>query len=390
MKEIGILEYHYHSIFFYAIARICKTKQTNVTLFTTKEIFSLIENHLKHKEQYKIILKKDNESISSFLKRVELICNEKIDILFVNTIQESCKDLPHYFRFKPNCKMILTVHDANTWLNQKLRINLFKPFATLDTFISSFFINRYILKKFDAINVIYPPIKDYILDNTSYNKPIFTLPFTFFDNSKIIKDKIEDTTIKFVIPGAIVQTRRDHDVVLDAFENLFKKYQSKISLCLLGSPSGAYGQRIIKRCKKMKGKHYNVAIFEDYVPEKIYDKTLRKCNIIIIPIKLESRSLGIIQETFGLTKSSGVVFDAIQYAKPMVVPSKLNIIKELKSSTLKYEHSKDLENTLSEFIEKEDKLEELIKNAYENSKYFSLKVLQNYFIKDVLGDLKNN
>lgn len=369
------------------MARICKTKNTHVTLFTTKKIFSLIENHFGQKDQYTIILKQDNESINSFLKRVEQICDKDIDLLFVNTIQESCKDLPHYFRFKPKCKMILTIHDANTWLKQKLTINIARPVATLDTFISIFFIKKLVLSKFDAINVIYSPIKEYILDNTSYNKEIFTLPFTFFNNTEKITDKHKNTKIKFVIPGAIIQSRRNHDVVLDAFDNLFKKFQGKISLCLLGKPNGAYGRRIFNRCKEMKEKQYDIMFFDEYVPEEIYDKTLQECSVVIAPIKLETRSLGVIKETFGLTKSSGVTFDAIQYAKPLVVPSELNIIKELQSSTLKYTTSKDLEHILTDLIENKERLEDLKKEAYKNSKYFSLDVLQGYFIKEILDKL---
>ena len=99
MKHIGILEYHYHSVFLNTMANICKTKDTNVTLFTTKNIYSLVEKHLINKDQFNIILKEENESINSFLKRVKYICNEKIDLLIVNTIQESLKDIPHYFMF---------------------------------------------------------------------------------------------------------------------------------------------------------------------------------------------------------------------------------------------------------------------------------------------------
>ena len=106
MKEIGILEYHYHSIYLVTLAKVCNTKNTHVTLFTTKEIFSLIKTHLENKEQYTIIIKEDKESIGSFLKKVERVCDEKIDLLFINTIQESLKDLPHYLNFKPKCKIL--------------------------------------------------------------------------------------------------------------------------------------------------------------------------------------------------------------------------------------------------------------------------------------------
>lgn len=385
LKEIGILEYRYHSIFFYSLARICNTKDTHVTLFTTKEILSLVENHLENKDQYTIILKEDDESINSFLKRVKKICNKKMGLLFVNTIQESCKDLPHYLRFKLQCKMILTVHDANTWLNQKFTIDIKKPFRTLDTIISSIIIQKIVLPKFDGINVVYPPIKDYILNNNLYNKEIYTFPFALFDNKKEVKLKDNHKKIKFVVPGAIIESRRDHEIIIDAFENLFENFNEKISLCLLGKPTGTYGKRMIKRCKKLKERGFDIRFFESFVPEKIYDQTIEESSVVIAPIKLKTTSLGTWKETFGLTKASGAPFEALQYAKPLVVPKKFNIIEELKSSTLKYTTSKDLEITLSEIINDKKKLLSLEENALENSKKLSFSTYKKYFENNLLN-----
>jgi len=62
VKNIGILEIHFHVKFLYTMMRICNTKETNVTVFTTKKIFSRIETYLYNKSKYKIILKEENES----------------------------------------------------------------------------------------------------------------------------------------------------------------------------------------------------------------------------------------------------------------------------------------------------------------------------------------
>ncbi|GAG18176.1 unnamed protein product, partial [marine sediment metagenome] len=97
MKEIGILEVHCHAKYLYTLCKICKTKKSNVTIFTTKEIFSRLEKYLENTKDYAIILKEDAESIHAFLKRVEKVCNDKIDVLFVNTFQLTCFHLPKYF-----------------------------------------------------------------------------------------------------------------------------------------------------------------------------------------------------------------------------------------------------------------------------------------------------
>lgn len=383
MKEIGILEVHCHVKFLHTTMKICKTKDTNVTVFTTKYLFSRLEKYLENKEDYNVVLKKDNEGLNSFLKRVEKICNEKIDLLLINTLQVSCFYLPRFFGFHPRSKTIMTVHTANAWLKPKPVFKLRKLIRTIDTNLSSFIVSKIILPRFDAINVIYPPIKDYILEETNYNKKIFTLPFNFFDETREV-DKKENKKIQFVIPGQIEEHRREYKVIIDAFEKLFNNFNEKIDLYLLGYPVGNYGKQILKRCKRMKKKGYNIFTFDTFVPEGEYNEIILKSDFIISPIKIKTRGMGEIQEIYGVTKGSAVVFEAIQYAKPLVVPYKFNIIKELKSSTLKYHDSNDLAKILIEFIDDRKKLLDFKTAALKNSKCFSLDILQEYFVKEIL------
>ena len=386
LKEIGILEYHYHSIFFYTLARICKTKNTNVTLFTTKEIFSLIENHLKQKDQYTVILKKEGESINSFLKRVGKICDEKIDLLFVNSIQETCKDLPHYFRFNPSCKMILTIHNVNAFLNKKITINIKKPFRTLDTILSSIIIQRIVLPKFDGINVVYPPIKRYIEKYTTWSKPVYTLPFTLFDlDKRLHSKKKKDEKIRLTVPGAIEKQRRDYNVLVDVFKSLFQQYDKQLSLILLGRPVGAYGERILKQFKEIKENKFDITIFEEYIPEETYDQMLMESDVILAPLKVKTHGLGTIEEIYGMTKGASAPFEALQYAKPLIVPAEFDILDELKSSTMQYTTSAELQTIITKLLSDKKMLIDLQRKAQTNSNKLSLPVLQKYFEKNLLN-----
>ena len=387
MKEIGILETYCHVKFLYTLSRICKTEKSNVTIFTTKEIFSKIETYLENKSDYNIILKYDNESKHSFIKRVEKICNEKIDLLFVNTIQTTCLNFPHFFGFKPKCKMILTIHTANAWFNKKPVFSIKKIFRTIDTNLSTIIIKTIILPKFNAINVIYYPIKEYILNNTDYKKKIFILPFELFDENIDIKSLRKDNKILFVVPGQIEEHRRVYEEVLDAFEELFKDFNENIILYILGFPVGIYGNKILKKCKKLEEKGYAIKYYDDFVPENIYTKIMKDIDIIVSPIRIKSRGAGIITEIYGKTKGTAAVYEAIQYAKPLVIPNEFNIVAELESSTLKYKDAKDLVNKLTKLILNKEKIKKLKKEANINSKKFSLKVLQKYFIGKILEKL---
>ena len=158
--NIGILETYTHVPLLYSFIKICNLNNTHITIFTTKKINEGLKSYLTGEEKSDLILKKDTESYYSFLKRVEKTCNNKIDLLFVNTIKEFPIDLAHYLNFKPKCKTILTIHHVNTWLSSNCIFNLKKPRKTFETNLCLFLISSCILPKFDAINVIYSPMKE--------------------------------------------------------------------------------------------------------------------------------------------------------------------------------------------------------------------------------------
>jgi len=384
--EIGIFEIRRHIPILYTFSRICKTSSTNVTIFTTKELYLRLETYLteKDKKDYDIILKEDNETFRSFVKRVETICNKKIDVLFINTIHETLLDLICYLGFNPKSKTILLIHHVNAWLKPRLIFGIKHPIRTADTNLASMLIHRFIFPKFDAINVIYHPLKDYIRSNTDYEKEIFTLPTSIFENAKTMKRQEDEGKLKIVIPGLIQGHRKDYGAVFPAFETLFKHHKEKIKLCVPGLPVGKFGRQIYNKFKDMEQKGCDVEIFDHFVPDDTFDDILTQSDIILAPIRIKTRADGDIEEIYGKTVGSGVVFNAIQYAKPIIVPAEFNMLPELKSSTLKYSDSIELENIITKLMSTPEKLQELKMNALTNSQKFSLKNLQDYFKKEIL------
>jgi len=392
LVEIGIFEIRRHIPILYTFSRICKTSNTNVTIFTTKELYLRLETYLsdKNKKNYDIILKEDNETFHSFVKRVETICNKKIDVLFINTIHETLLDLVCYLGFNPKSKTILLIHHVNAWLKPRLIFVIKHPIRTVDTNLASMLIRRFILNKFDAINVIYHPLKEYIRANTNYEKKIFTLPTSVFENDKTMKKRENVKKLKIVIPGLIQEHRKDYDTVFPAFKTLFEHHKEKIKLCIPGLPVGRFGRQIYDKFKEMEKKGYDVEIFDHFVPDDTFDDILTRSDIILAPIRIKTRADGEIEEIYGKTVGSGVVFNAIQYAKPIIVPAEFNMLPELESSTLRYSDSVELENIMEKLMSNPEKLQELKREALTNSQKFSLKNLQDYFEKNILKWLGEN
>jgi hypothetical protein len=139
----------------------------------------------------------------------------------------------------------------------------------------------------------------------------------------------------------------------------------------------------------MKQKGYDIENFRGYVPEETFDKILTESDLLLVPLKLKTRSNTEIEETYGLTVGSGVIFNAIQYAKPIIVPEEFNMINELKSSTKKYKNEKELEKQITYLIINPDELKKMKIEALNNAEKFSLKNQQDYFEKNILTWLKN-
>jgi glycosyltransferase involved in cell wall biosynthesis len=387
--EIGILEIQRHTPVLYTFCRICKTKNTNVTIFTTKELFIRLEKYLKNKQDYDVVLKRRHENKHAFLKRVEHICNQKIDLLFINTIHETILDLANYLSFNPKSKMILTVHHVNSWLKPRLVFNIKHIIRTINTNFSSILISKFIFPKFDAINVIYHPLKDYIQTNTDFEKEVFTIPTSIFENHVIKGRPRENEKLVIVIPGLIQEHRKDYTAIFPAFKKLFEQYNEKIRLYILGFPVERFGRQVYRKFKDMKQKQYDVVIFDKFIPDDIFYSILKQSDIILAPIRIKSRADGEIEEIYGKTVGSGVVYNSILYAKPIIVPAEFNMLPELKTSTLNYTNSMNLEKIIKELISKPKKLQQLKKEAFTNSQKFSLKNLQDYFEREILTWAKN-
>ena len=384
MKNIGILETHFHIKLINTLMKICKTEKTNVTVFTTPEIYSRIKIYIDDKSKYEIVLKEEDESINNYLKRVEKICEKKIDLLFVNTIQMSMIDIPHFIGFKPKSKMILTVHVTNHFLRAKFAYKTKNIIRAIDVNLGIFLLRNFVLKNFDAINVIYSPLKKYIEENTKYDKPIFEIPYNFYDETRKIKPSVKDEKIRIIVPGLIEKYRRDYEIVFSVFEEIFKKHGDKVILHLLGKPVGLYGENIYERCEKLKNKGYNVFCSKSFIPEVEFDKISSNADVIFSPIKVKAaRDTGIV-EIYGVSEGSALPFEAVQYQKPLIVPENFNIIDEIKSSTLKYKSRDDLFKIFDELITNKSKLSKLKNEAVKNSEKMSLKVLKRYFEDNVL------
>jgi glycosyltransferase involved in cell wall biosynthesis len=177
-------------------------------------------------------------------------------------------------------------------------------------------------------------------------------------------------------------------MAIPVFENLFKRFKEHLTISVPGLPVGQYGKSVYMAFSHMRDRGYNISIFDHYVPDETLDEILTQGDIIFTPIRINSKADNEIKEQYGITVGSGNVFDAIKYAKPIIVPAEFNMLDELKSSTLKYSTPAELEQIIAELISNPKKLKHLKEEALINSRKFSLDRLQKYFEENILKLVK--
>ncbi len=67
-----------------------------------------------------------------------------------------------------------------------------------------------------------------------------------------------------------------------------------------------------------------------------FDKQLNAAHFVFIPSVIDTAICFSIPEVYGLTKSSGNMFDVIKHARPFITPQSLRISTTLESSCFRY------------------------------------------------------
>jgi len=394
MYNIGLVEVKCLNHELSALCKMSNIKKNKITVFTTRSIFKVAkaETELKGEvNDYEWIFPKKDEGMFSFLRRIQKICNERIDLVIVNSLRTW-----HFLFFKPRCKMLCVVDDLNYWFRDtkflKIYIKKIKDFRNnvllnrnlTDNAITGPIIRNLILSKYNGVIVEYPPFREYIRNNFDYRGKIYCLPNRSFNYTISSQG---DNKIRFVVPGMIQERRRNYEIVLRVFENLFPKYKNLIELYFLGKPQEEYGRKIISYSEKLRKKGYKIFCSKEYVPPEIMEETLAKSDVIISPMRVKYIS-GCVEEVYTITKPSGIFSDSIKYAKPCIVPETYNITEEMKTSYLTYKDEKDLERLLETLICDKEKLGNLKREAINNSNKFSLEKMQanfNRMVDEVLS-----
>ncbi|MCG7751548.1 glycosyltransferase family protein [Flavihumibacter cheonanensis] len=360
--NVGIQEVE-HVENLYTLIRLFDTGHNRVFLFVPRTTYLQIEQIL-HGEmcRYHWILHEEGDSTWAYCNRIlRTVQQEEISLLYLNTISKH-----HLFFaflvFRLSCKVILTVHDVNC---------LFRPTFSLRPRLLIQYIGKKaltgVVKEFNTISMTVEPALHLA---AGANKKVWVIPGGLFEETtaeEAVTAFSSMDIIHIVVPGTLDAKRRNYEAV---FELLNQVKKMPIKMTLLGGGSDEVADLIRNHASEFS----NQLVFykEATVPQAEFDKVMKQAHLIWMPLAIHTRICGSIPEIYGKTKSSGIIFDIVRYARPFLYPAELSIPDLLKSSGIGYSSLDELKVILADLVQKPEILLKLLQLAKENSTHFTI------------------
>lgn len=340
-----------HHTYLYSLVKIFKMDEIN--LYVSNFLKNSIKQQLK--EEYNKInkVKEINKvKIIEVYKLIKEVNSSDVELVLINTLQNNWFFYLLIFLFLKK-DILLSIHNINAF---------YKKPKTIKAKIR-YLIRRLALNNSKIINVYGKNMEEY-LRQLGCDKTITTLPFSHFSEKDLVSDKINSEILKVVIPGGFTSRRRDYQLVY----NTFKKLQNeKIILNILGRLTEEDSRELFEKFKKLK----NVKTYESFVSEEEFDKVMYDSDIILGPTEQSIEFERGIKEFYGMSKETGFTFAQITYGKVGITPNYIKVMEELKTSTLNYSNSSDLEKKLINFLKNPKILKNLRDMALDNSRKFT-------------------
>ena len=354
----------------YPVIKLFNNGKNQITIFTYENSYRQFQYLFKDSiSNYTWVVKGSTESKIQFIRRMyNHSNNKKFDIIYLNTISDNHIFYALMILFLKKARVILTLHDINSHFS-------FRSGSGWRGWVR-YIGKRALVKGVSEFNVVASTMVGYLKSRLPAHKKVHNLPGSIYEEDKRATSRQILDSIKTVIPGTIDNRRRDYYLAFDLLHEIDQK-NLPISIVLLGGIS-EYGKDIFEKCRQYVSTTSNLTFFQtDTVDQPIFDREMDDCHFIWVPSVVNTVLSDGIQETYGLSKSSGTLFDVIKHAKPFIVPKELCVPTELESSCFKYESKDQIIPFLQSFLASPEKYAALAEKAIENSRFYTIENIRN-------------
>lgn len=347
-----------HFEMIHVLLQVLSGKENTISLFTNSTIATKIEA-LEESFQFDIInLDKFKSSHEFYKKCGDFIISNDIDIVIFNTIDREYHLVWKLIKKIPS-KVFITIHNINTWLNP--------PFTLNKIALKNYYFRTRMLKKSEGIIVTEDLFINFIKQRKLYKKKVLVLPFTL--NTKNYHHT-PNKQLRVAIPGTIDgNNRRNYQLAISAIEKIHE-IDDSIQFVFLGPVIAKEGQEVFSKISNLIGKGVNIEHKFDTQSNKIFENEMIKCDVVFMPVVVNYKYEGI-NEKYGQTKVSGVLYDMMRFQKPGIIPAEHIAPPTMQTSIITYNSEADFIEKLIALNKNRTTLEKYLKCAEDNSIYYS-------------------
>jgi hypothetical protein len=362
--QIGIFETeHFEGA--YPVIRLFDNGQNKITIFTYQQAYRQFK-HLfaEDMHRYEWVVREDNESKYRFILRLYRETKQrKIGLLYMNTVTNNFIFYAWMIRLLKGIRIVVTLHDINNYFH-------FTPAFSLRRWVR-YFGKRSLVKNVREFNVVSETMMPYLESKLPAYKKVHNLPGAVFDAAQYQNEApAVNGRLNIVIPGSVDGRRRNYETV---FTLLDQCRHLPVSITLLGGFAHPYGAAIKARCLTAAAEYPNLVFYGDEVVDQPeFDKVMNEAHLVFIPSVVDTIIADGTKERYGMSISSGNIFDVIKHAKPFIIPVTLKIPDRLAGSAITYTTITEIVTYLEALVQQPDRYQQLLQQAVLNSGEYTI------------------
>lgn len=362
--QIGIFETeHFEGA--YPVIRLFDDGHNRITIFTYQQAYRQFK-HLfaEDMHRYEWVVRGDDESKYQFIRRIYRETKQrKIGLLYMNTVTNNFIFYAWLVRLLKGIRVVVTLHDINNYFH-------FTPAVSLRRWIR-YIGKRSLVKSVREFNVVSETMVPYLESKLPASKKVHNLPGAVFDPTQYLNlAPAVDGKLRIVVPGSVDNRRRNYNSV---FELLDQCRHLPVSVTLLGGFAHSYGMAVKEKCRQLSAQYPNLAFYGDEVVDQPeFDRVMNEAHLVFIPSVVDTIISDGTKERYGMSISSGNIFDVIKHAKPFIIPVTLKIPDRLASSAITYTVIGEIVAHLETLVQQPERYPQLLEQALHNSKEYTI------------------
>ena len=367
--RVGIFETtHFEGA--YPVIKCFDNGANEITIFCYEESYRQFQHLFEGQmEKFSWVVKSQQDSKYKFIYRIyKETKSRKLDLLYLNTISDNFIFYAWILRFLKGVRVVLTIHSINNFFWKLPSLNLRAVIRSVG--------KKQLIKQVNEFNVVAMTLVDYLRTKLAASKIIYTVPGAVYEQRKRELKPSENKKIsRIVVPGVIDARRRNYQDVLQLAE-LINKTGMRISITLLGGLNKEFGSSIIESIKNSPDtadlKYYTAPVVDQ--PE--FDREMDDADIVLLPATVQTYILDGIYEEYGVTQSTGTLFDIVKHAKPFIAPRNLRVDPFLEKSCLRYDSVDEILEIIQALEESPDVWQDLQQKAKIASTHYTIEAVR--------------